>query len=107
MGFLSVLTVLLTTQVAAMDFGGGRSGVDGMKAITSSKVSSRDMKFSSPYKYEYDTANSVDIFPVPTTSVIHNYHPHLNHHITRQKHMVKLRPMIKPGHFFQPFMAVP
>jgi len=88
-------------------FGGGWSGVQGMKAQTSSKVSKADMKLSSPYKYEVDTKNSVDIFPVPTTTVQHIYHPHLSHHITKEKHMVKLRPMIKPGHTFQPFMAVP
>merc|ERR1712154_315008 len=35
-------------------FGGGRSGVEGVNAMVSNRVGRVGMKYSSPYKYEYD-----------------------------------------------------
>ena len=78
-----------------------------MSAMTSNTVDTGSMKYSSPYKYDVDSVH-MDLFPVPTTTVLHPHpHHHHSHQSAKEKHMVKLRPMVKPGHVFQPFMAVP
>merc|ERR1712025_597621 len=134
--FLSMVMFLLVSPMLSMDFGGsgvwdspmatdhyvrqfgwlfggGRSGLAGMKAMTSNRVETGGMKYSSPYKYEYDDRNRFNLFAVPSVTVSSASRTNLrSRSFLRAKPMVKLSPMVLGGvsksqAVFQPFMAVP
>jgi len=91
-------------------FGGGRSGMAGMKALTSNRISKDDMKMSNPYEYDYDKNNRINLFPSPSLVVAA---PHFQvRPVIQSRRMVKLAPLVMKGSDkknlkFQPFMAVP
>merc|ERR1712128_191549 len=90
-------------------FGGGRSGMAGMKAMNNKEMDKKDMKMNNLYDYEIDGKKSLHLFPMPSLKVsrVRGLRRSFTRLRSSEKKMVKLPMMVKEQTAFQPFMAVP